>query len=123
MARAKLPRRILLSQLREMKKRIDRVISSWDVASTVYESKREKRMVSRDHLYFNGVGSTDGPLIEREYIIGTTRKREASEYPENSRTEWAYAIHSLDALIREAEIAREAAYQQWKLLPHHTDNP
>jgi hypothetical protein len=44
------------------------------------------------------------------------RKRAAHEYPENSRTDWVWTIHTLDNLISEAQQLRAEAYEQWKLL-------
>lgn len=116
MARKRNPRRVLLEQLRDMKRRLDRVISGWDVAGTVYEPHTEIRRCNPEYYRGQGLPIGDDGLVEVKITQGKWRKRLPEEYPENITSEWAYAIHALDAVINEASKARAEAYDHWKRL-------
>lgn len=114
MARKRNPRRVALEQLREMKRRIDRLVSAWNIASTVYEAHVEVKRCDPKHYRHLPIGP-DG-LVGVELHQGKWRKREASEYPENQSVEWAVMCHSLDALVADASRLRDMAYEQWATL-------
>lgn len=97
----KSPRRAALSQLKQIKDRLQWCINRWTVASTVYEDV--ERTYTEQHT---------GAV--RTYMDSRPRPRRSEEYPENQAQEWARLYDQASEAAIEAQALAEFAAQQWR---------
>jgi hypothetical protein len=93
MTRQRNPRRIALAVLRNIKRNVSVMVSTWDQDMTTWERPHDA-----------------GPGVN-----GTWRKLRDDEKHENSPEEWNRLVMFMDSVIRDAEAVRRHAVEQARL--------
>jgi hypothetical protein len=111
MARRKNPRRIVLEQVRDFKRMMDRLVNRWNVSSTVYT--HGTKIVECDPKHYPHRPLNANGKVDVEMSDSTTRKRNADEYPENLAWAWAELFNEMNELEQAARTMKDMAKRRY----------